>query len=1454
MYRLSRAHFESIGHKDARLDPLTLDFRGEAGEPLETVLWLRNMGGKTSTLALLFSVVQPDARRFLGREKAGEKREISRYVQPDDVAHVALEWWAPASGTIPGLGLDHRLITGQVLWYRRTQAAETERHFYSFRPVDGVLTLDDLPFRDGRRRIPGRAFLEWLTEMQRAHAELEVVIEDNQSAWGAHLENLGLDPTVFYYQLRMNEQEGGARKFLDFRDGDSFVDFLLDVVTEPATVNRVASTLGQVADRLAMKPQREREREFALGAAQRLRPIGEVWARLQESRRGHEALVAQGARLRARIASAVDAAASEQKVRGDEADGHHQVFAAAATERSRYERLERELTARAADLRLAEARQRLHAAEQAEAAALRLVEAWQAAGPLAQSREQQAAAAALDRILAEREADAAQERQAYQAAAALLLARLHGLADTALQEGRTAAIQAEEAAARFAKADQQVETATSGLAAIDADLRSIRTAADALEAFMAKLRQADVLQVAEPAEVGSERLRREDETCASRLMAIDQRKRVLGAARGQALQEQEELADPYARAQSELNEAAARHADIRKRVEALKSSDRLTELAEGEFELPGAARLLIERLLLARARIGRHIVDLRVSTLSDRRAKAGLAEQRLLPAELDVEQAVALLASRDLPATPGWHYLADRVPREQWPFVTARRPWLLPAVVVDPGRAEAAIGVLRDEAGIDPSGLLLVVESQSFYPTDVPTDPEGPGPQPAALPLITRTALYDREQAEAAEALLNARLSNADVQEADLLGRASAVERLISDLESLLRDCPVGFLEEMQDRIGRLEASCKDLMTRLVAARNRLEASSAAIVVLEEEQERLARRSRWLAAARVRADDAAQRERAAVEEASRERELRGRLGQLASERDAALQRRRQARESETDALGQAVKRQADGDRWRHEAARVVAPSMVVEDDGRPLEDLRADHEQTRRVYEDKTSRSQFAADRERVGLQVADLATRLSGFVPEVIEEAGRLLCSRGAETPEGRDDWVRRAQSGHHTAVVALIQAQGAVERAQQELALAPSDRRNMAQLPPEWVPEDLTDADAKLRVLGEQVVQAARQRDQAETAEKATRAAAQVAGQRHQLLQRDLDRLDDKLGPAIQLVIHGTADEPLSAEDARELVSTLVRDVESAGQAVASAQADVLQKVTELRRFTTRPQFEVLPEVARERFRLGSDEALASAALEQSEELERRAAFLERELATIAKDRAIVVDSLLNCVEAALFNVSEVQRLSIPDGLGEWSGQRYLRINFSKPDSVEEMRLRLEGLVEGLSARRAQIDGMELLRQAVRAVNRTDRFDVRVLKPNDSLKLERTSVSEFVAWSGGQKLTTAILIYCALVRLRALNRRGATGGDNVLILDNPIGEANLMTLVDLQLKVARALGVQLIFATGLNDLAVLSAFPNVIRLRNLSHASGKYVVPEEQLPGLRAARVWRRADGPSA
>jgi hypothetical protein len=203
--------------------------------------------------------------------------------------------------------------------------------------------------------------------------------------------------------------------------------------------------------------------------------------------------------------------------------------------------------------------------------------------------------------------------------------------------------------------------------------------------------------------------------------------------------------------------------------------------------------------------------------------------------------------------------------------------------------------------------------------------------------------------------------------------------------------------------------------------------------------------------------------------------------------------------------------------------------------------------------------------------------------------------------------------------------------------------------------------------------------------------------------------------------------------------------------------------------------------------------------------------------------------VARLQGMVEGALRTLRSAQRLSrLPEGLGDWSGQEFLRLRFAEPEEpalTEALGQVVDEAAAGRTGdgREVRRDGISLVLRGVRAAVPKG-FRVDLLKPDSVLRTERQRISEVRdVFSGGQQLTAAIILYCTLAALRANNRgRLRNRHSGVLFLDNPIGRASAGYLLELQRVVAHALGVQLIYTTGLFDAAALAEFPLIVRLRN--------------------------------
>lgn len=104
----------------------------------------------------------------------------------------------------------------------------------------------------------------------------------------------------------------------------------------------------------------------------------------------------------------------------------------------------------------------------------------------------------------------------------------------------------------------------------------------------------------------------------------------------------------------------------------------------------------------------------------------------------------------------------------------------------------------------------------------------------------------------------------------------------------------------------------------------------------------------------------------------------------------------------------------------------------------------------------------------------------------------------------------------------------------------------------------------------------------------------------------------------------------------------------------------------------------------------------------------------------------------------------------------------------------------------------------------------------------------------------SGGEAVSMALFLYILTAQARAemqADTRRAPGGP--LILDNPFAKASSPFIWRAQRAFARAMGVQLIFATGINDIDTLGEFEHFIYLRDggVNSKSGRHHIEHVEL-----------------
>ena len=308
---------------------------------------------------------------------------------------------------------------------------------------------------------------------------------------------------------------------------------------------------------------------------------------------------------------------------------------------------------------------------------------------------------------------------------------------------------------------------------------------------------------------------------------------------------------------------------------------------------------------------------------------------------------------------------------------------------------------------------------------------------------------------------------------------------------------------------------------------------------------------------------------------------------------------------------------------------------------------------------------------------------------------------------------------------------------------------------------------------------------------------------------------------------------------DEVRETLTEAARLLEDATKEVRRT-ADLLAQ------HATNERFEKVAAPVRRQMISTDRERLPDFAEDWETALRPRFRVLSDEIEQIERHRVMLIERLQGMVKHALGRLRAAQRASrLPDDLGDWSGLEFLRISFTTPDDAV-LAERLGQVIDEATAASAgkepsKRDGLSLLLSGVRAALRPKGIRVEMLKPDAVLRDERVRMAEISdVFSGGQLLTAAIILYCTMAWLRAAEHGQAQRQHaGVLFLDNPIGRASAGYLLELQLTVAKKLGVQLVYTTGLFDLNALSVFPLIIRLRNDAdlRAGMKYLRVDDEI-----------------
>lgn len=1406
MLKLRRFHVANAGWKSAFFEGDTLWFTDpEMDLPVDTVLNAANGNGKTSALALFFSCFDTELWRFM-RTLANKNERFEDYFQTGEPALLVAEWTDGA----------RRAVTGQII----TQRADgLERIFFAFWG-DARFGMDDLPFpglgcgRDERMRTRDQV-LRWLRETVAARQNShEFWRTEKQGEWKQRLPSFGIDPQLLAWMVDLNKEEGGITNFLKFTSERAFVARFLEMAVPQTLANEARENMRAGVQELAGSVKSKE----GLNAAEQLLFKASAFAETA----GRFSLASAAARAARARQAGLRSALSARKIHLED------------------EKREAERSRDALRERISEATERREAAATSLAAAeVALARAdSEDANARAQAALEETKKAKLRRsVLAAGEAHAKILRKEAEVSALeeQLAAASRGLEEperNARRAGDAYAAALDAAVARSASAKQEadrvVRDATEEVTAAKRRIEASRDVIDVKHKLVGKL-EGDIQNVAAERHravangamsaeenAGAAKVRLETEIGQAQAEA-DQAARRAGALAAEAHEHANAVGLQRGKAaefRSSRDGAQARLEEARSARSAISTLPIVTELLGDEGfdpESPAVVRAL--RSEEQRCREALRSNEARVRTLeADRRS---IERYGLAAVDESLRTVVEHLRGKSIgDAMPYAVWLAGQnVPAAEIRRMSAADPALVSGVwVPDAASLEKARALVGPDLGLERP---VMVRAGGPGKSDAATD------NPVVFP-VARTEAYDPRAAKLTLANVQAVIAKLNDETIGFGERIDQCDRAVRDIDAWVRKWGGGAVENIRNAMRQAAAELERTETAIAEHEEHRDAC------LKAEKEELAR-----------AEGARQRVMAADRKlvtvtrfiAEFEQKLPG-LRQALGKAEADLEAGKSALSEADHSHEEWRKRLADGQEGSKNANREIGEHSGhlrgiryrggdgVHRTDLSLEQAKAHCEQAANTLDDL-----------RNG-EAALLSRSLQAKTKELAEEHLLFNVSHG-EVYRANQEAVQEAAN--------LDNLPDASRRASDEvdrLSSVSGEFEGLAKVARETFRKSVSALYEQAKALFEKLVSKQRQQlvDMAETARTEHAEAERTIGEDSLMLAGAESRLNGI--EASLLTVSALASgipessvspEPIELEaDADRLtaqVSQANSEAQSASARENAARLEAEKSHRAMRELAASQRVADANAVLSQNIQGWSFETAANQPQLIIQVLEQIIAGYRHQIAKYKEHQELVVTSLERLVQSAIGQLRRACNFGIvPMSVPRMGGRAILKPGLDLAKVSAEVRRNVINrwlevqIQEQRIPERGHDIAAELLHEIV-ASQAKESLGLRILKPTDAGDLDWVPVAEMKA-SGGETLTAALLLWVVLTKLRAeseTSSRVSSGG--ALILDNPIGKANHQLFLQTQRALAAAMGVQLIFTTGVDDLQALGEFPHVLK-----------------------------------
>jgi chromosome segregation ATPase len=1417
MLKVSRAYLDACGYKEGVFEELLIKPTGADGASLHHVIHAPNGVGKTTILALLFSIFEPDRRKFL-RTEINRQHKIEHYFMPGRLGVVALELVKPGVKDKPV----HHVI-GQVFWLSPGSKGDDGepglRRFFAFE-ADDDMTLDSLPFRGLSAQPPLRSlddFTRWAREMR---GNPTFFATDSLTNWRKHLTaELGIDLRVIEVQRRFCASEGGiGAAFLDFKSEQQFLEKMFSFMIPSDAAESVVQALNTGLAKIRSLPQRRDQHKVLSQLEGAFAPFFSAAADLETAEAEQAEDFKRLGRLHARLKIDQSKLEVESETVGGEIVIKEQNLEDA---RHRERTLHGEilfLEKTAADRRASDAKEEVDKSKADlgdSSRKLRVARAAEIGRKLSSARQQQQE---LEAELARIERDLAPDRARLARAGANLHALLERLSaeadrDAGAHEERTAKAQKE--AEQYEQTDREATERANNLKA-------------EIERLVARVAEHD----RERKELERAGAFKPGESPSAALTRIEQELTAQGDAAAE-LELQDEQRDTESRELEGIRSTAiaesARCADEAARLSKFGEAGRALEQAILGNEvfaaiLAGEARDPYRLDLPDRARAAAAVCEETHRKLAtEREIIAGelnfLDAEGVSSAPADVALVSQALKEAGIPdASPAEHYLAQFKPNAGE---------ALALLCSDPARFGGVFVAKLDRkrlAALATDGRLklkgpVVVSQATLEPIATPAMETGVvfGPFSAAR--------LNKQAAAEEKAQLVAALAHKDSGLAESNAQITAVRELVDNLRDLnatyrdarpdeaLRRCDV--LRRDKDSADK---RAKDAVARQKVIATERKQFRARLHEIAESVNRLKVWKHGVEQFSRRYVDVPEMS-ARIPVATAERRLQ--QDEAAKARVSAGEARATASEHHTEAVTLRTNAQAR----RSDKLHYPETDGGAADRTGTFEDLRSQYRTAETALSSKRDAQQATVSgrlrdtKESVLALVNDYqaASRdlteadLAPFAP--VADLARAI--KEAERNEQKcRDAVAQADAALVSARSALGPVSGKIERAEKKSGLKPIQVPEFAQ------------ASAELCAS-----ECARREQLAEKLEADIRTLEREYGSLGTRHNQVKDRLSNV--QALAKRAYGHLPEPsrnelpdlsVNHDQLEPAIDQIIDRISEAVAAIRSLENQAESRFDEVRQIIEGDSFRRLEPQLADNLRRYTHRSAGAERVTLQARLAERIAVVKNEIDNQVRDQNACLEQLrLHVIHADDLLVRAARCSKIPDQVPIYGGEHILKVKRRLRDVPADMlRNQLSvWLDEQAITGRIPADGALLAAELLSRAHSGRPLGIEILKTKRDA-IEPYMPVDRIGVSGGEGVTVAMLLYTVMQKMAADERTDAKSAafGGFLMLDNTYGTSNMMEHIVLQKTMADCLGIQLFVTTCVEDKHVLNMFPTITRL----------------------------------